>query len=162
MQPCPSSDMLRDERTLNHYHTKLAQPSTVVALTSEEVGLLYTFARLSSVAQHTESVGELVDELDPLDVPSLAQLEDECFEFVVRTSYLPELREKFCARFPGCDITVYDPTEPTETDKIHYGYDQAKARTVNVFLKRKKEMMSGSHASVAYYSLRARDLEEVA
>jgi hypothetical protein len=33
---------------------------------------------------------------------------------------------------------------------------------VNVFLKRKKEMMSGSHTSVAYYSLRARDLEEVA
>jgi hypothetical protein len=131
---------------------------TVISLTSEEIGLLYTFAQLSNVVQHRESVRELVDEIDLLDIPSLVQLEDESFELVVRTSSLPELRKKFCTRFPDCDITIYDPTEPTETDSIHYSYDQAKARTVNEFLKRKAEMMSGSHISVEYYNLRAKAL----
>jgi hypothetical protein len=80
---------------------------------TNEIGKLYTFARLSDVDQYGRVViGQLNRDIrDIWKVLSIFKLPDKSFELVVLKSYSIPLKDKLSNMFPSCDVDLnYDPT----------------------------------------------------
>lgn len=129
----------------------------VASIPTNEIGKLYTFARLSGVGQYGRVV---IDQLrrdirDIRQVPSIFKLPDESFELVVLKSYSVPLKDKLNNMFPSCDVDLnYDPTQPSKTSLKRFGINVAKFQAEESFARRAKEVYAASPLAAEYYRLK--------
>jgi hypothetical protein len=129
----------------------------VASMPTNEIGKLYTFARLSGVEQYGQVViGQLDRDIgDIWTVPSIVELPYESFELVVLKSCSLLLKYKLNNMFPCCDVDLnYDPTQPSTASLERFGSNVAKFLAEESFARRAKEVYAASPLAAEYYRLK--------